>query len=108
MIRRTSGCEAEGIGRQAAPPDQVTSLASDYLLPMQIRYANEAKLRAQMAKRGWTEAQISEALRTQGIPIHGKKGPATRYVRPRTGRSVVVEDATGEVFHVGGDGFVYP
>jgi hypothetical protein len=28
-------------------------------------------------------------------------------VHPRTGRSVVVDDATGEVFHVGGDGFEY-
>jgi hypothetical protein len=46
---------------------------------MRISYANEPKLRAQMAKRGW-----------------------------RTGRSVVVDDATGEVFHVGGDGFEYP
>jgi hypothetical protein len=75
---------------------------------MRIRYANEPKLRAQMAKRGWTEAQIREALRTKGIPIRGKKGPATRYVHPRTGRSVVVDDAKGEVFHVGGDGFEYP
>jgi hypothetical protein len=75
---------------------------------MRIRYANEGKLRAQMAKRGWTEAQIREALETQGISIRGKKGPAIRYVHPRTGRSVVVDDATGEVFHVGGDGFEYP
>jgi hypothetical protein len=75
---------------------------------MRIRYANEPKLRAQMAKRGWTETQIRGALQTQGIPIRGKKGPATRYIHPRTGRSVVVDDATGEVFHVGGDGFVYP
>jgi hypothetical protein len=74
---------------------------------MRIRYANEAKVRAQMAKRGWTETQIREALQTQGIPSRGKKGPATRYVHPRTGRSVVVDDATGEVFHVGGDGFEY-
>ena len=42
---------------------------------MRIRYANERKLRVQMAKRGWTEAQIREALQTQGIPIRGKKGP---------------------------------
>jgi hypothetical protein len=75
---------------------------------MRISYANEPKLRAQMAKRGWTEAQIREALRAKGITIRGKKGPATRYVHPRTGRSVVVDDATGEVFHVGGDGFEYP
>jgi hypothetical protein len=75
---------------------------------MRIRYANEPQLRAQVAKRGWTEAQIREALETHGIPIRGKKGPATRYIHPRTGRSVVVDDATGEVFHVGGDGFEYP
>jgi hypothetical protein len=74
---------------------------------MLVRYANEAKLRLQMAKRGWTEAQIVEALRTPGIPTRGKKGPATRYVHPMTGRSVVVDDASGEVFHVGGDGFEY-
>jgi hypothetical protein len=61
-----------------------------------------------MTKRGWTEAQIIEALQTQGVPARGQKGPATRYVHPRTGRSVVVDDTTGEVFHVGGDGFEYP
>jgi hypothetical protein len=75
---------------------------------MRLRYANEAKVRVQMRKRGWTEAQILEALQTQPIPTRGKKGPATRYVHPRTGRSVVIDDATGEVFHVGGDGFEYP
>jgi len=61
---------------------------------MRVKYANKEKLRAQMAKRG--------------IPTRGKKGSATRYVHPRIGRSVVVDDATGEVFHVGGDGFEYP
>lgn len=74
---------------------------------MAIKYTNETKLRAQMARRGWTEAQIVEAMKTEGIPTHGKRGPATRYVHPKTGRSVVVDDATGEVFHVGGDGFLY-
>jgi hypothetical protein len=74
---------------------------------MRIRYANERKLRVQMAARGWTERQIVEALATAGTPAHGKRGPATRYVHPSTGRSVVVDNATGEVFHVGGDGFDY-
>ena len=60
-----------------------------------------------MARRGWTERHIVEALGTEGKPTHGKSGPATRYVHPSTGRSVVVDDATGEVFHVGGDGFEY-
>jgi hypothetical protein len=74
---------------------------------MQVRYANESKLRAQMARRGWTEDQIVEALQTKGIPTRGKSGPATRYVHPRTGRSVVLDNTTGEVFLVGGDDFEY-
>jgi hypothetical protein len=32
---------------------------------------------------------------------------ATRYVHPATGRSVVVDQVTWEVIHVGGDGLVY-
>ena len=60
---------------------------------------------------GWTADQIEEAIRrgqrsatTNHIsPANG----ATRYVHPTTGRSVVLDDATGEVIHVGGDGFVY-
>jgi hypothetical protein len=72
---------------------------------MRIRFSNERKLRAQMARRGWNEDQIVEALETKGIATRGKLGPATRYVDPRTGRSVVVDNATGEAFQVGGDGF---
>ena len=75
---------------------------------MRIRYANESKLRVQMAKRGWTEAQIMEALQTQGIPDPWTEGTGNPICHPGTGRSVVVDDATGEVFHVGGDGFEYP
>ena len=71
------------------------------LLP-QIRYANEAKILNQMKRRGWNERQIREALATKGIPTRGKKGPATRYEHPESGKSVVVDDTTGEVFHVGG------
>lgn len=33
--------------------------------------------------------------------------PATRYVNPDTGQSVVVDDVTGQVIHVGGPGFQY-
>jgi hypothetical protein len=60
-----------------------------------------------MAARGWTDEQIEEALRTTPIPAKGKLGPASRYVHPTTGKSVVVDDATGEIFHVGGEGFKY-
>jgi hypothetical protein len=36
-----------------------------------------------------------------------KGNAATRYVHPETGRSVVVDDETREVIHVGGAAFKY-
>ncbi len=72
-----------------------------------MKFANEAKIRAQMKARGWTDDQLVEALATTPLPAAGKNGPALRYVHPTTGRSVVVDAATGEIFHVGGDGFLY-
>ena len=60
-----------------------------------------------MRKRGWTEQQVREAMQTAGIPTPGKMNPAPRYVHPVSGKSVVVDDVTGEVFHVGGEGFEY-
>lgn len=64
-----------------------------------------------MQKRGWTAEQITEAVAggrqvaaTNNVyPANG----ATRYIHPVTGRSVVRDDTTGEVIHVGGDDFVY-
>lgn len=64
-----------------------------------------------MRRRGWTAEQIDEAF-ADGEPheainnIHPDNG-ATRFVHPVTGRSVVLDDATQEVIHVGGDGYVY-
>lgn len=60
-----------------------------------------------MRKRGWTEEMIVEAMQTVGIPMKGKKDPSTRYVHPETRKSVVVDDASGEIFHVGGEGYKY-
>jgi hypothetical protein len=64
-----------------------------------------------MAARGWTPEQITEALANgQRFPAVNKvnqRNSATRYVHPATGRSVVVDDVTNEVIHVGGDGFLY-
>ncbi len=66
-----------------------------------------SKIETQMKKRGWTDDQVREALMTVGIPTSGKQGPATRYVHPTTGQSVVRDNTTGEIFHVGGPGYVY-
>ncbi len=65
----------------------------------------------QMTQRGWTPNQITEAVQNgQQFPAVNNVNPAnaaTRYVHPTTGRSVVVDNVTEEVIHVGGDGFVY-
>jgi hypothetical protein len=74
---------------------------------MELRFSNEAKLRRQMKARGWTDAMIIETLQTTPFPATGKDGPALRYIHPGTGKSVVVDQATGAIFHVGGEGFLY-
>lgn len=64
-----------------------------------------------MEKRGWASGQITEATaRGQQFPAANRLSPsngATRYVHPDTGRSVVLDNVTREVIHVGGDGFKY-
>jgi hypothetical protein len=83
------------------------SESKDPQQPPPLRFANESKLRRQMESRGWTEQQIREAMATAAIPASGKRGPAFRFVHPATGKSVVIDAATGEIFHVGGEGYVY-
>ena len=62
-----------------------------------------------MLQRGWTPSQITEAFENgQQFPAVNNvntANAATRYVHPTTGRSVVIDAITGEVIHVGGDGF---
>jgi len=69
-----------------------------------------SKIQSQMGRRSWTAQQIDQAV--QGgmqIPAINKAtgNPATRFVHPTTGQSVVVDRVTGEVIHVGGPGFQY-
>src|SRR5262249_32612195 len=62
--------------------------------------------RNKMLRRGWTPEQITEAIAAgQKVPAVNLVNPgnaATRHVHPTTGRSVVVDDVTREVIHVGG------
>jgi len=60
-----------------------------------------------MKSRGWTDEMLREALATPGIAALGKRGQATRYVHTATGKSVVVDNGSGEIFHVGDEGFRY-
>jgi RHS repeat-associated protein len=75
-------------------------------------YKSPQKWANQMVQRGWTPDQINEAIRFgQRFPAINNINPghsATRYVNPTTGRSVVIDDVTGEIIHIGGDDFVYP
>ena len=74
----------------------------------EVKYSNEDKIKGQMKKRGWTEEQIKEAIKSgKATPTQGKKGPATRYQHPETGKEVTVDNTSGEVFQVGDDGFNY-
>jgi hypothetical protein len=69
-----------------------------------------SKIARQMSRRGWTDEAIQEAKRSgrKVRAINKATGnPATRYVHPKTGQSVVIDDVTGEVIHVGGPGFKY-
>ncbi len=65
----------------------------------------------QLAKRGWTEKQITEAI-TRGKSFNAvnninKANKATRFVHPETGQSIVIDNVTKELLHVGGPGFKY-
>ncbi|MBI4347638.1 MAG: FHA domain-containing protein [Elusimicrobia bacterium] len=68
-----------------------------------------SKWHSQMRERGWTYAQIEEALGGERwTPATNNVRPengARRYVHPATGRAVVVDAKTREVLHLAGDGF---
>ena len=74
-------------------------------------FKSEAKWASQMAQRGWTEKQITEAI-TKGkafdaVNMVNKANGATRFVHPTTGQSVVIDNVTREILHIGGPGFLY-
>lgn len=74
-------------------------------------HKSSTKWKNQMQKRGWTEQQIDEAIaKGKQFPATNNVNPAngaTRYVHPATGRSVVIDNITKDLLHVGGDGFKY-
>lgn len=68
-------------------------------------------IRLSMIKRGWTAQEIREAY-DQGLAypatdVTNGNTPATRFVHPTSGKSVVVNNATGKIIHVGGEDFQY-
>ena len=74
-------------------------------------FKSKAKWLNQLSKRGWTPEQITEAI-TKGKSFNAvnkvnRGNSATRYIHPKTGKSVVIDDVTKEILHVGGPGFKY-
>jgi hypothetical protein len=74
-------------------------------------FKSETKWANQMLQRGWTEKQITEAI-TKGkafnaVNMVNKTNGATRFVHPTTGQSVVIDNVTKQLLHVGGPGFQY-
>ena len=74
-------------------------------------FKSSKKWANQLKKRGWTEKQITEAISKgksfEAVNNVNKANGATRYVHPETGQSVVIDNVTNELLHVGGPGFKY-
>jgi len=64
-----------------------------------------------MLKRGWTIVEIQEAydkgVTYPAVDETANSAPATRFVHPASGKSVVINNATGRIIHVGGKDFLY-
>ena len=64
-----------------------------------------------MLKRGWIVADIQEAYAKgaafPAVDITAANVPATRFVHPVSGKSIVINNVTGKIIHVGGTGFLY-
>ena len=105
--------------RQAArePFDQAIAISSatggpaseqPHSTPSGFTYGR--KIQRQMSRRGFTPDQIDEAVaagdRVSAVN-RATGGPATRYINPSTGQSVIIDDTTHEVIHVGGPGFEF-
>ncbi len=76
------------------------------------RYPLNPKIQEQLGPRGWTTEKIDEAIKSgEQVRAINKAtpgpNPATRYIHPDSGQSVVVDDVTGQVIHVGGPGYKY-
>jgi Colicin E5 ribonuclease domain len=74
-------------------------------------FKSAAKWANQLLQRGWTESEITDTIANgERYPAPNNINPAngaTRFVSPTTGKSVVVDNVTNEVLHVGGSGFQY-
>ncbi len=64
-----------------------------------------------MLKRNWVADEIREAydqgLFYSAVDMTANNAPATRFIHPINGKSVVINNATGKIIHGGGKDFQY-
>ena len=74
-------------------------------------FKSATKWANQMMKRGWTQQQIQQALKSNQFYSAVNKvnpgNPALRFVHPTTGQSVVIDTVTQEIIQIGGKGFLW-
>jgi len=96
---------------RASNDEASTDLTRKMAAPKLGTHKSTEKWQIQLIQRGWTLEQIAEAIAAgRHYPAANYVNPgntATRYVSPQTGQSVVVDDQTGEVLHVGAPGYKY-
>jgi hypothetical protein len=91
------------------PPSEAAASASQGV--KFASFKSSTKWANQLLQRGWTEEEIADAIANgKSVPAPNNINPgngATRYISPSSGKSVVVDNVTQEVIHVGGPGFKY-
>ena len=100
---------AAGVGTTAGATAAANpQLASEWVFGA---FKSAEKWANQLQSRGWTPDQITEAIaKGQSFPAQNlvnQMNSATRFVHPTTGQSVVIDNVTKEIIHVGGIGFLY-
>ena len=74
-------------------------------------HKNAQKWTNQMKQRSWSKEEITEAVKKgERFPATNSINPsngATRFVHPGNGKSVVIDNVTQELLHVGKEGFLY-
>ena len=72
-------------------------------------HKSETKWLNQFANRGWTPEDVTYTIKTgKSYPatnMINKANGATRFQNPKTGKSIVIDDKTYELIHVGGENF---
>jgi hypothetical protein len=106
MIGLVSWIAAAGAGAVAMVADMAGAVGGASTVAQ--GFIITEKIRRQMGPRGWTEQLIKEAMDKgqQIAAVNFATGsPATRYIHPETGQSVIVDNVTKVVIQVGAKGF---